>query len=493
MVMRKGCLSLTTIALVALWTITSRAQQVGAQAGETLLTATFPDSQIGPSQTPVTAPNPSDEQPPAPARMPPLSGVQVLAPTFGGTSENYWLPALACTEYASTNPTGLNRKSGFFSETSCAGNLTLQRVDRHTQLNLDFTGGGFYYNRPFETGTQQDIKQYGTFEELAVFAQVKGRRWNWMIGDEGTYLPEGSTGYGGFGGISSFAGGMGGGAMASAPALNSGFSPNQSIYGGLARRFSNLALSEFSYVVGPRTTLTATGMFGTQQFLTPGNIDERYWTVMMGYNRTFGRSNEVAVTYEEMHFNFGASQQEFLSRGASILYGRQISPKLAVELSVAPMAREISVPQTGSTTNFFIGTYDSLGYRALRWGGTLSFDRTLAGGAGVLAGAEMTMVMASLGRQLSRRVYGSLSMAYADNRSLAQSSSGVPQPAYDYVQAGVNLTHELGQHTSIYVNYYVQRQISNTPLCEGASCSTLYFQHVGGIGINWHARPLKID
>jgi hypothetical protein len=403
------------------------------------------------------------------------------------------LPAFACTENASTSPTGINRNSGLFSETSCGGNLTLQRVDRRTQLNLDFTGGGFYYNRPFETGTQQGIKQYGTDEELAVFEQVKGRQWNWMVGDEGTYLPEGSMGYEGFGGISSFAGGMGGGAMASAPALNSGLSPNQSIYSGLGRRFSDLALSELSYAVGPRTTLTATGTFGTQQFFTPGNIDDRYWTVMMGYNRTFGRSNEVALTYEEMHFNFGASQPGFLSRGASILYGRQISPKLAVELSVAPMAREISVPQAGSTTNFFLGTYDSLGYRASQWAGTLAFNRTLAGGAGVLAGAVMTIVTATLGRQLSRRVYGSLNVAYAHNQSVAQSSSGAHQPTYDYVQAGMNLTREFGRHVSMYLNYYVQRQISNTPLCEGATCSTVYFQQAGGIGINWHARPLKID
>jgi hypothetical protein len=420
--------------------------------------------------------------------MPPLSGAKVLAPTFGGTSEDYLLPALACTEHASTNPNGINHNSGLFSETSCGGNLTLQRVDRHNQLNLDFTGGGFYYNRPYET----ESKQYGTAGELAVFEQVTGRRWNWMVGDQGTYLPAGSMGSQEFAGLSSFAGGMGGAAMSSAPALNAGFSPNQSIYGGELRRLSDLALSELSYVVGPRSTFTATGMFGTLQFFTPSSIDERYWIVMTGYNRTFGRSNEVALNYEEMHFNFGASQQGFLTRGASILYGRRISSKLAVELSVAPMAREISLPQAGSTTNFFLGTYDSLSYRALRWDGTLGFDRTLAGGGGVIAGAERTMAIASLGRQLSRRVHGSLNVSYSNNRSLAQSTPGVARPTYDYVEAGVHLNHELSQHISMYLNYNVQRQTSNTALCEGATCSTLYFRQVGGFGINWHARPIKI-
>ena len=492
MSMRKICWLLAIMALMGLGIATSWAQQDNTPTGQVESTTASPTSPSGPSQTPVNAPNPSQGQAPAPAPMPPLSGVQVLAPTFGTTSEDYFVPALACTELASTDPTGLNRNSGLFSETSCAGKVTLQRVDKRTQLNLDFTGGSYFYDRPINAGTTQNIKRYGTAEELSVFEQVNGRRWNWMVGDQGTYLPEGSLGYSEFAGLSSFAGGMGGGSMASAPALNGAFSPNQSIYGGVARRFSDLATSEFNYLVGPRTTLTATAMFGTQRFLTPGYIDDRYWVIMTGFNRTFGRSNEFAVSYDEMHFNFGASQQGMLTRGASILYGRQVSPKLSVQVSVAPMAREISVPQAGSATSFFLGTADSVKYRALRWDGSLTFDRTLSGGSGYLAGAERTMLMAMMGRQLSRRVHGSLNMAYANNRSVAQTSSGVPRPSYDYVLAGVNLTHELGRHVSMYVNYSVQRQTANTPLCEGTTCSTVYFRQIGGVGINWHAQPIKI-
>ncbi len=490
MSMRKICWFMAFVALTGWGIAPAWAQQDNTPTGQVESTTTSPTSPAGPSQTPVNAPNPGEGQTPAP--MPPLSGVQVLAPTFGGTSEDYLLPALACTEQASTSPTGLNRNTGLYSQTSCAGNLTVQRVDRRSRLNLDFTGGGFFYNRPVNTGTTPEIKRYGTAEELAVFEQVNGRRWNWMVGDQGTYLPEGSLGYAGFAGLSSFAGGMGGGAMSSAPALNGGLSPNQTIYGGQARRFSDLALSEFTYLVGPRSTLTATGMFGTQQFFTPNMIGERYWTVMTGYNRTFGRGSEVAVSYEEMHFNFGASQQGMLTRGASILYGRKISPRLSVELSVAPMARELSVPQAGSTTSFFLGTYDSVGYRALRWDGTLMFDRTLAGGSGYMAGAERTMVTATLGRQLSRRVHGGLNVAYANNRSVAQSTLAAPRPSYDYVLAGVNLSHELGRHISMYLHYSVQRQIANTALCEGATCSRVFFRQIGGFGINWHAQPIKI-
>jgi len=475
---------LATIALVALGTTTSRAQQAVGQAGETMQAPALSPPQVGNSETPVNSPNLNEGQPSAPAPMPPLSGAQVLPPALGGTSVSYWVPTLACTEYAATNPNGLNQNSGVFSESSCAGNLTLQKVDRHSQLNLDFTGGSFDYNRPYEGAT----KQYGTAGELAVFEQVNGRRWSWMAGNQGSYLPEGSVGYEPFAGLSSFAGGMGGSAMSSAPALNSAFSPNQSIYSGVARRFSDLAVSELNYLVGPRTTVTATVMFGTQHFLAPGFLDSLSWGVIGGYNRTFGRGNEIALTYDEMHYSVSASQQGFSARGTSILYGRPINRKLTVELSVAPMARE-----SGATTHFFLGTYDSLGYRARRWDGTLRFDRTLTGGAGFLAGAERSQAMATLGRQLSRRVHGSLNVAYADNLSITQTLSAVSRPSYDYVQAGANLTHELSRHISMYLDYSLQRQTSNTPLCEGSTCSTVYFRQIGGFGINWHAQPMKIQ
>ena len=417
--MGKGCMYLATIALVALGTTPSRAQQSGGQAGETLLTPAFSIPQPGTNETLVNAPNRIEGQASVPAPMPPLGGVQVLASTQGGTSESYWAPALACTEFATTNPNGLNRNSGLFSESSCAGNLTLQKVDRHSQLNLDFTGGSFDYSRSYETAT----KQYGTAGELSVLEQVKRRRWNWMAGNQGSYLPEGAVGFEPFAGLSTFAGGTGGSALASAPALNSTFSPNQSIYSGVARRFSDLALSELRFDAGPKTTLTATVMLGTQQFFAPGFIDNLSLDVIAGYNRTFGRGNEVALTYDEMHYSFSSSQQGFSARGASILYGRPINRKLIVELSVAPMARE-----AGSTTRFFLGTYDSLGYRARRWDGTLRFDRTLTGGAGFLAGAERSQVTAMLGRQLSRRVHGSMNVAFADNLSVVQTFIGCFPP-----------------------------------------------------------------
>jgi hypothetical protein len=280
--------------------------------------------------------------------------------------------------------------------------------------------------------------------------------------------------------------------LSSAPALGTAFAPNQSMYGGLARRFSDEAETQVNYQVSPRSTVTASAMFGTLQYLTPGFIDDRYWMATLGYNRTIGRADELAFTYDEMHFNFGASQN-MVSRGASILYGHQLSQRFTVELSVAPADRELSLPGVSSSGKLFVGTYDTLSYRGERWDGSVSFSRTLGGGAGLIAGAERSAVMGSLGRQLTRHWHGEFSSSYANNRGFRPATSTAAEPSYDYVEGGVDLSREFGPHVSAYINYSVQRQTGNTAICVGGNCQGVYFRQVGGMGISWHARPIKIE
>ena len=476
--MGKGWIHLTMMTLLVFGTTALRAQQ--ADAPSTQSAANLPSFRPGTSPNVQNAPNPGAGLTAAPARD--LTGGQVFEPVLEEAPGSFWQPAFACTEYATSNPSGVNRNSGLFNETACAGSITLQKVASRSQFNLNFTGGSFYYNRPYQTGA----KQYGSAGALAAFEQLSGRRWTWTLGDQGTYLPEGAVGYEPFAGLAAMAGNFG--AMGTVPALNGTFSPNQSSLGGVARRFSDLALSEFEYASGPRTTVTAMMTFGTQQFLVPGFIDNKNWGFTAGYNRALDRSNEVALGYDEIHYNFGPSQQTFAARGFSTLYRRSLTRTLTAELSMAPMVRT-----AGSTSDFFLATYNSLSYRAVRWDGTLRFDRMLTGGAGYLAGAETSQVMATLGRQLSHRVRGDLDLAYADNLSMTPRSAAALRTSYDYVLVGVNLTHQLGPRLSMHLNYSVQRATSSLPLCEGTTCSNVYLRQIGGLGIDWHAQPRKLD
>ena len=369
----------------------------------------------------------------------------------------------------------------------------MQRIQKHSQLNLGGIAGAFFYSQPFSGVIQPDEKPFGMFEELSVTEQVSTRRWKWMLGDQGMYLPETPIGFFGFGGLTSFGGGLGGEALANAPALGSSFNPSQSILTGNARRLSDSAFTQLEYDASGRSSLTATASFGTLQFLEPGFIDSRYWTIMAGYNHRLGMHDEVAVTYDDYYYRFNQPNQVLLNRGLSILYGHQIAGRLSLQVSVSPTVMQIAQPLGGVSTKSFFGTYDSLQYRASRWGTKLSFDRMTQGGSGVLPGAETDLTQGSFDTQLSRKIHASFQVSHAYNESLAQESALALRSKFESWEAGFSISRELGHHISAYVNYHFQRQISNAPLCVGTNCTTSFLRQVGGVGISWHTRPIKID
>jgi len=476
--MRKGRTLLLLLVLAPLWTATSRAQQAGAQVG----------------QTPVSGPD-TTEAPASPTvgAMSPLAGAQVLTPGFMGEAHSFVLPTLGCSEYANSNPTGYAQNSKLFSESTCVGALTLQRVGRHSQLNLDDAGGGLFFNRSLRQGTAANASRFEAFDELGISEQVSGSRWNWQVGDRGAYLPETPEGFAGFGTLANYIGGeAGGNSLSNAPALNSAFQPNQALYTGLSKRLSDLATTQFDYSLNARSIITGTAMVGTLQYMTPGFIDNTYWMAMGGYNYYFGRGDEIALTYDENHFLFTGGHPGFVNRGLSVLYGHRINGRLSFEVSVAPMINVIPVPPSKTVTAFYLSTFDSLQYVAARWDASLSLSRGMTGGAGVATGAARNMVEATFGRRFSPKLHGSAHTSFNDTRSIAQENAGFSS-VYNYWQIGLNLERDIGPHVSMFMNYNVERQVSNRAVCVGTECATTFLRQVGGIGLNWHVRRVSLE
>jgi hypothetical protein len=300
------------------------------------------------------------------------------------------------------------------------------------------------------------------------------------------------TGFLGFDGLTSFGEGLGGAAFANAPSLSSSFSPDQSIFTGLARRLSDSALTQFEYDPSSRSALTATVSVGTLQFLDPGFINSRYIVLMAGYSHNISRHDEVAVSYDHYYYRYNGPNQAILNLGFSILYGHQINRRFSLEISVAPMVNQIALLPGGTSTRAFLSTFDSLQYRTRAWDASVSFDRMIQGGAGVLPGAKTDSTQGSIGRQLTRKVRGSLQFSHTSDQSLTQVSTLALRSEYGYWGAGFGLSREFGRRVSMYLNYSAQRQLSNVPVCVGSSCTRTFLRQAGGVGINWHARPIKL-
>jgi hypothetical protein len=367
-------------------------------------------------------------------------------------------------------------------------------VRRHSQLNLNYSGAAFFYSRVNNTNNfDTQAPGYGSFHRLSFSQTVDWRRWKLLLGDTFSYLPESPFGFAGFGGSDSFGAGLGGGYFGSALSLSQSLLPNQTILTGDARRFSNVAVTQVEYIVGERSAITATGSYGTLRFLDSGFINSDYWTLQAGYNYALSRHNTIAITYLHSLFRLGAANREVLNRGFQMAYGRRLTGKLSLEISGGPMVSQVALPLGGSVTRPFWNTYDSLGYRFQKGGIEASFIRYTTAGSGVLAGAESDLTNLSIHREFLRRYFWSLTLGHAYNQSLTRESPAFRRSKYETWQGGLLLSRELGQHLSLYVNYYVQRQIANNPLCFGNHCLGSLLRQVGGIGVNWHGRPVKLD
>jgi hypothetical protein len=422
--------------------------------------------------------------------MPPLSGAEVLTPGSARAARSYLLPSIQYTGYADTEGSSRGGVSQTEKASTFVGSVVLQRVGKHSELDLNYAGGGFFYTG-YLTGVN-NTSPNGTFQELAFTQTFSSARWKWLLGDEGAYLPESSFGFGGFGGLSSFGLGATMGFQGTATALNPTLAPDQTILTGRARRLSNLAVTELDYQAGARSSFTVSGAFGTLQFLDPGFLDSNQWILRAGYNYSLSPRDVISIMYDHFYFRYHEPDSDILYRGFELAYGHKITGRLSLQLSAGPMTNDVAKPLGGSVLKSFISTYDALQYHLPRVDLGISFMRFTTSGAGVLFGAETDLTALSAARQLTRQLYATLDLGHAFNQALFKTSASQGRAEYETWQAGVNLSREFGQHMSFYFNYYVQHQISTNSACFGNTCRTLSLRQVGGVGINLHTRPIRI-
>jgi hypothetical protein len=484
---------LVAMVLLASCTQASWAQQRGAIPGATAPTPSAGSGQQTGQSTVGATEAETKEAQPGTVVVAPLSGAEDLSPGSQGRARSFLVPSVQWTGYADTNSNALAGRSKVETQSTLLGNITLQRVGKHSQLNLDYAGGAFFYSRRLESIPGTEPLTNGMMHRLGLTQVLAWQRWKLLLDDHLLYLPESAFGYGGFGGLGSFGGGLGGSYFSSAPTLNPTLEPNQTILTGRSQRLSNVVATQAEYRPGARSALTVTGTYGTLLFLNSPLMDNRYWALLAGYNFALSRRDVLAITYGHFLYQMGAGNREILNRGFQLAYGRKITGRLSLELSGGPMANDIAKPLGGSVLRSFWNTYDSLQYRFRKGSVGISFRRQMTGGSGLLFGAESRVAQFSAGRQLWRTAHFSLDLGHAYNQSLTQETSTSRRTKYETWQGGAMLSRELGQHMSFYLNYNVQRQISNNPLCFGDNCGTVLLRHLGGVGFNWHARPIRLD
>lgn len=416
-----------------------------------------------------------------------LTGVLSFAPGGTGSGRSYLLPSLGWTGTVDTNPYGGFGRANTLWGNTLMGSLTLQRVKRHTQLNLEYQGGGFAYNRQV-----QNTASKGTVQSLGIFQSFDFRRWSFLVGDQGQYSPESPYGSAGLSGLNSFGGGLGGQSLGSVPGLNDTYLPNQTILTGYARRISNAAFTQLAYRPGRRSTITASAVLATLNFLKSGYIDSKQWIGTFGYEYAVSEHDSVGISYVNVLSQFSGPNPQMRIQELQGSYGHRISRRLSLKLSGGPMLSWYSFPMGAGVRKSEWVTSDSLQCNFAKGSIGLSFTRTPTGGSGVLPGAVNNMGQVNVSRNLNRTTSASLSFGRSSNRSMPQQLGPVSSASYNVWLAGAMISRQIGKTMSFYLQYNIQRQSSNQAICYGGSCAQPFTRQVGGIGLNWHGRPLRI-
>ena len=179
----------------------------------------------------------------------PVAGVQ--SPTLG-TSElrhSYWVPGIQYGITAQSNnfnSTGSTQNPAWTTTHYGSGNISLLEAWNHALFGTNYSGGGF-----FSSDTTQGNGQY---HQLASAFQFDQRRWQFLVMEQFSYLPQTAFGFGGTTGLS--VPGISGALSVALPGLQEVFAPGQSIYAATGPRYSNDSAVQWSYSVSRRGSFT---------------------------------------------------------------------------------------------------------------------------------------------------------------------------------------------------------------------------------------------
>jgi hypothetical protein len=417
----------------------------------------------------------------------PLTGVQPLTLGQYSESHSFLLPSVNAVTQLETNPpdSGSNRVS---SISYLLGRLDLHHVSGHTEIVLDYAGGGAI--------SSDGNNGNAVIQDLQFSDMIQWQRWSLFVGDETTYLSESSFGFGGVGGLG-FLGGIsqtapGGALGGSLPFLNTELTPSETIPTANVPRLNNTAVLQAEYRISPRSSWTAAASYGLLQFFGAGYIKSSTVQFQAGYNYQLSPLSSIGVLYGFDTIGFGHMAPRIYDHAAELTYGRRVTGRLSFQLAAGPQIDRFqgSLASPSNHLSWTLGS--SLNYQVGRSAISLSYAHLLTAGSGVLAGAETNQVQASVSRNLSPTWLILATLGYARNQGLAQAAAQAAEPAFKSWYAAVQVNHQQRPGTSIFLAYGTGLQGMNAATCTASNCGANYITQQLSVGLNWGLRPIEL-
>lgn len=409
----------------------------------------------------------------------PLTGIQTLTLGSQQLRHSYWVPGFQYgnTIQSITLASG-QRINGWSSDNYLAGNLSLLSTSSHSQLAVNYSGGGFL--------STNQVLGNGYYHELGITQGFNWGRLSLALLDQFSYVPEAIFGFGGA--IRLGVPGVNGNLAPSSPDLVSNFVPNQSILASTGTRYSNASAIQLTYSLSPRSSLTMAGSYGFLDFIQPGNIDSIQDGANIGFDYQLSSKDSIGMLYRFTTFQYGSFPQAIQTHIASLAYGRKITARLGLQLTAGPELAYYRVPFNGTSSQVLPSVTMSLVYGLPRGQLSANYSQGVAGGSGLLLGSSANQLTFAGTHRLGRVWTAMGSLGYSRNRSLGPSSATSADFGSWVVTTG--LLYPFSPRATMSFGYTALIQTSSTG-CVGP-CTTNYSQHQISLGFQWNTRPFVI-
>jgi hypothetical protein len=406
------------------------------------------------------------------------------------------VPEFRVIETVESNPNQLPDVSSVRSITRILGTVGVERVRNFTDLKLAYVGGAELFNNP--NGNADRNRQ---LQEVYFDGKLKWKRTYLRFVNAFSYLPEAPFGAGSLGGVGVFQSLLNGYLAGLAGSGLSQFSVAQFASIGNSPRLLNTSVVELQHRVTPRAVLTATAAFGFVNFLespsqNPPLRNGSQAIAEVGYNYSVSPHDTAAVVGGYGSFEFSHLGQTFTTTYMELFWGHQFPPRLTLSGGAGPVV--IDVKESGGGRQLTWVAVARLQYERPRTAVNLRYLHYINGGSGLLLGAQSDVVMLEISRRLARTWNAGLNAGYANSSQIAGvTAPGLTVPAngtFDRYYAGVTFSHHLSEHAELFVLYnYSQTDLNENPFCSSTGeCGRVVRQNIGGVGLTWAPRPIRL-
>jgi hypothetical protein len=416
----------------------------------------------------------------------PLAGAQDLRLGLPSSGHNFLLPSFGIATQAQINPynSSLPNSPGVIGSTYLSGRLALSRSSGRSNLSLDYMAGG-----SFSTDSKQGSSG---IQSLHFSDTIHWGRWSTMFGDQLSYTSQSPFGFGGLGSLNTLGVGLGN-VVGANPGFRDSFLPSQSILVSGAPQVSNAVIGEVDYALSHRASLTFAGSYGLLYFVDSGFQNGSNITFQAGYNYLLDRKNSIAVFYRFSTNLFSGLSQGVDDHSIQVSYARRITGRLSFQVSAGPDAQIYKSPLSGPGAVASWTVSSSLAYQYRHLGTGFSYNHSVSGGSGVLAGAETDLLSGFLNHPFKRDWAGSISTGYSRNRALQQTTPNANTTAPQSWFATAQLSRQFARYGSLYIAYSASGQSSLASICTLPACGGSALNSTISIGYNWGLRPIVLE